>query len=324
MGILRVWGIDDVSEAVYRVMLRRPELSIEQVATEVGVDDDLARDALTALCRRGLVREHPTPSALPPTPTITGLLRAELTDIEARRSELESVRAQLSMFTADHLVGQTGGWSKMPFELLAEPEALAAMDDLQRSTTGEVLACHRVTSGPQPPEEFFGLVRDQLAAGRPMRGVYPASVVDDSEKLDYVLHWAAHGEDVRLGPVDIPEIDVLGHVALVSGEWEGVGDTSMIVVHAPAMVAIVRELFERIWERSVPLRRVTSLGGDQRENGQRDILELLMLGAKDEAIARHLGVSLRTVRRRVADLMDDLGAGTRFQAGMEAVRRGWL
>jgi DNA-binding NarL/FixJ family response regulator len=72
------------------------------------------------------------------------------------------------------------------------------------------------------------------------------------------------------------------------------------------------------------LRRVTSLGGDQREEGQRDILELLMLGAKDEAIARHLGVSLRTVRRRVADLMDDLGTGTRFQAGMEAVRRGWL
>jgi DNA-binding NarL/FixJ family response regulator len=49
-----------------------------------------------------------------------------------------------------------------------------------------------------------------------------------------------------------------------------------------------------------------------------------MLGAKDETIARQLGVSLRTVRRRVAELMDELGASTRFQAGMEAVRRGLL
>jgi hypothetical protein len=30
------------------------------------------------------------------------------------------------------------------------------------------------------------------------------------------------------------------------------------------------------------------------------------------------------VRRRVAELLDELGAGSRFQAGAEAVRRGWL
>jgi DNA-binding NarL/FixJ family response regulator len=54
------------------------------------------------------------------------------------------------------------------------------------------------------------------------------------------------------------------------------------------------------------------------------VLELMMLGAKDESIARQLGVSLRTVRRRIADLMDELGAATRFQAGMEAARRGLL
>ena len=41
-------------------------------------------------------------------------------------------------------------------------------------------------------------------------------------------------------------------------------------------------------------------------------------------IARKLGISLRTVRRRMAELMSDLGADTRFQAGVEAVRRGWL
>ena len=54
------------------------------------------------------------------------------------------------------------------------------------------------------------------------------------------------------------------------------------------------------------------------------VLELLMLGSKDESISRQLGISLRTVRRRVAELMDELGAGTRFQAGVESARRGLL
>ena len=47
-------------------------------------------------------------------------------------------------------------------------------------------------------------------------------------------------------------------------------------------------------------------------------------GRTDEQIARKLGISLRTVRRRVAALMTELGVDTRFQAGVEAVRRGWL
>jgi DNA-binding NarL/FixJ family response regulator len=51
---------------------------------------------------------------------------------------------------------------------------------------------------------------------------------------------------------------------------------------------------------------------------------MLAAGAKDEQIARALGVSLRTVRRRVAALLADLGVRSRFQAGVEAMRRGWV
>ena len=44
----------------------------------------------------------------------------------------------------------------------------------------------------------------------------------------------------------------------------------------------------------------------------------------DEAIGRQLGVSDRTVRRRVAALLDGLDARTRFQAGVQTKARGWL
>ena len=108
-------------------------------------------------------------------------------------------------------------------------------------------------------------------------------------------------------------------VAIVSA-GSGSGHTEgRILVRAPALVRLVTDLFERYWEKAVPLRS-TPVGFGRNE--RIEILEGLMLGAKDEALARQLGVSLRTVRRRVADLMDELGATTRFQAGMEAVRRG--
>jgi len=54
------------------------------------------------------------------------------------------------------------------------------------------------------------------------------------------------------------------------------------------------------------------------------VLALLAAGMKDRAIARRLGVCERTVGRRVAALCRDLGAVTRFQAGAEAARRGWI
>ena len=54
------------------------------------------------------------------------------------------------------------------------------------------------------------------------------------------------------------------------------------------------------------------------------LLDLLRQGLKDRAIARALGIGERTVQRRLSRLMSTLGAKTRFQAAINAVRRGWL
>lgn len=54
------------------------------------------------------------------------------------------------------------------------------------------------------------------------------------------------------------------------------------------------------------------------------MLRLLSLGATDEFAAAQLGISVRTVRRMVAQIMNRLGARSRFQAGVKAADRGWL
>ncbi|MCZ7432396.1 helix-turn-helix domain-containing protein [Streptomyces sp. WMMC1477] len=54
------------------------------------------------------------------------------------------------------------------------------------------------------------------------------------------------------------------------------------------------------------------------------LARLLADGMKDEAIARTLGVSPRTASRLIADLMQRLGATSRFAAGARAAHHGML
>lgn len=67
-----------------------------------------------------------------------------------------------------------------------------------------------------------------------------------------------------------------------------------------------------------------SVGGPGPSPLQRMLLRLLAAGMTDEAAATRLGVSPRTVRRYVADLMEALSATSRFQVGVLAARNGWL
>ena len=323
MSTLEVWGLDDTAEAVYRALLRRPDLDRPALAARLELAEESVQAALTDLQRVGLVALTGVGlQPAPPATALAALLQGELRTLEERRTRLDAVRAGLATFAADHLVGQTRGWSAVPFEVLGHDEAMIAFEELQRGTDGEVLTCHAVDEIAVAQYAFHDVVREQLAAGRPMRAVYPSSVVEDPVQLEYVRRWAAAGEQVRLLPFTTREIDVFGdRAALVSSSWEGLTG-SMILIHAPAMIAILRELFERYWERAVPVSQVA--GAQRNRDGQERMLELLMMGAKDETIARQLGVSLRTVRRRIAQFMDEVGATTRFQAGMEAARRGLL
>ena len=54
------------------------------------------------------------------------------------------------------------------------------------------------------------------------------------------------------------------------------------------------------------------------------VVQQLLTGATDLTASRQLGLSPRTYSRRVSELLEYLGVESRFQAGVEAARRGWL
>ncbi len=92
-----------------------------------------------------------------------------------------------------------------------------------------------------------------------------------------------------------------------------------MLVDSPALVAGLVALFHEVLDRATPISGVRTV-----TQARRAILTMLAVGSKDEAIARKLDVSTRTVRRTVAAMMEECGAENRFQLAVAAVRLGWL
>lgn len=68
----------------------------------------------------------------------------------------------------------------------------------------------------------------------------------------------------------------------------------------------------------------TGVHAIRRDRATLRILQLMATGVTDDTAARQLGCSTRTYRRRVATLMQQLNATSRFQAGLYAAHHGLL
>jgi DNA-binding NarL/FixJ family response regulator len=87
---------------------------------------------------------------------------------------------------------------------------------------------------------------------------------------------------------------------------------------SPVLVSGVYSLLTAAWEAATDLEAYLRGEVPELAPEAREILRVLGAGLTDEAAARRLGTSLRTYRRRVAELMAALEAGSRFQAGVRA------
>lgn len=103
---------------------------------------------------------------------------------------------------------------------------------------------------------------------------------------------------------------------ILAGTPDG-ADRTFTVTTAAGLIDGVRALFRAAWDAAEPLDAWLRRSGPQLDPADRVILRSLASGLTDEAAARRLGIPLRTYRRRVAELMRQLGSDSRFQAGVQ-------
>jgi hypothetical protein len=163
--------------------------------------------------------------------------------------------------------------------------------------------------------------RERSVRGTTVRKIYLPGVLFDPEQADHLRRLAAGGARIRITDREINETILLDRrIAIVAGDHVG-GVRGYTVISNPDLVQGIHSLFEAAWHAATDLE---SYQARFTELGAREILEQLASGCKDETAARVLGVGLRTYRRRVAELMELLGASSRFQAGARAREAGLL
>ncbi|WP_433391706.1 hypothetical protein [Micromonospora sp. KLBMP9576] len=92
----------------------------------------------------------------------------------------------------------------------------------------------------------------------------------------------------------------------------------------PGLVAGLMALFDQVWHHGRPFGDAQAPSDEGLAPQDRALLRLFSDGHTDASAARQLGVSARSVQRLMNALTDRLQANSRFQAGVEAVRRGWI
>ncbi|MEU7787882.1 LuxR C-terminal-related transcriptional regulator [Amycolatopsis sp. NPDC049159] len=193
-------------------------------------------------------------------------------------------------------------------------------DALPDTAVSEVLIMSADTSAASVGE-FRRIAHANLRAGVPCRALFPDSARLSGTARALALAGAQVRTDTEV-PMDALVLDRKSVV--LPAERPG---PAIAAFRLPGMVTATAGLFERAWRTAVPLgpSELPEPGDDEMLTArEQDLLVLLCSGSTDESAAVQLGISVRTVGRMVADIMNRLGARSRFQAGAKAVDRGWL
>jgi DNA-binding CsgD family transcriptional regulator len=160
-----------------------------------------------------------------------------------------------------------------------------------------------------------------LARGVSVRCVYDRSCLDDSGGAALLTALSRAGEQIRLAADLAVKVAIFDRSAALLPLSEESGDDRVVIIRRSTMLTVLIAYFELVWRDATPFLLA---GEPARSDDTGRLLSLLAAGLGDAAIARQLGVSERTVGRRVRLLMDELGAASRFQAGAEAALRGLI
>lgn len=160
----------------------------------------------------------------------------------------------------------------------------------------------------QDQDEVAATTLRLMARGVSCRTVYERGMLDETGARDRVDRVTAAGAQVRVARA-LPTALYLADDRMALLPF---GRDEALVAYPGSILDAFDALFEALWTSAVPTQGAPMDAG---------LVEILLTGDTDAAVARQLGVGHRTVARRIADLMDQLGAHTRFQAGVQAAFR---
>ncbi|MFI5633007.1 LuxR family transcriptional regulator [Streptomyces sp. NPDC051664] len=318
---LRLLGIGHAASQVYLALLELAPAPLSAIAAAADLDGAELATAYGALVDAGLASAAEeggdVVAPIPPTAGLEILTRHRAAEVEESRITV-------------------GG----AFESFRRQRLAAYNDNLVEVVTGDAIgprirhawasARDQIRQFESPPYFPLADATDDalatLARGVTQRVVYSRESLEHPGHLKEVIEPCIKaGEQARVlpaVPVKLVIIDEAYALVSLSIKEADVHNT-MLVVQPCGLLSALMALFEQSWQNALPFHgRTTRPGG--LPPADRRLLWLLAGGASDDIIARELGISRRTLFRRLQILMGQLGAANRFQMALQAQRSGWL
>lgn len=161
-------------------------------------------------------------------------------------------------------------------------------------------------------------LRSALQRGAAVRQVTSRAGLHADRTLGAIVHQA--GGTARVIESIPFKLSIMDRRVAVLAVDRAVLADGFHLIRDPELVGFLVRMHRDAWGRGSD----PDQGRDELDPELAVLLPALASGDTDEVACRRLGISPRTYSRRVSELLAVLGVHNRFQAGVEAARRGWL
>ncbi|WP_282692711.1 LuxR C-terminal-related transcriptional regulator [Streptomyces sp. CC208A] len=330
----------DVVQELFRFLVAAPGSTLRHAQEQIQAEAEELGSAMDLLADHGLVRSspaHPVPVPVAPEVALARILEREEESLRRRLDELRRKKSILAALSENLMAMQVAGRGGIGVTLLeGEGEVVSALESAAVRARKEVLSMHPgVPLSANMLTESMERNHQALKRGVAMRSIHLDCMLRIPYGRAHLRHLQEAGAEVRVAsvlPLRLIVVDgVLGYASTPPRE----GRFAALEFKGPEVVHVLLQMFEHCWVHGAvvpPLDEPVSRGSQEPSGAadaelderERALVRMLAEGLKDVAIARSLGVSSRTLRRLMTDVMDRLEADSRFQAGARAMARGWL
>lgn len=246
-------------------------------------------------------------------------------DIARRREQIDRVKQRTERYRTDYACAPDRQHLRTGVaHVIGDAEVRGQLDLAVARCRTEILI---LKSGKQDDDGLTGLI--ELCGPLLERGVAVRIICLHRSRAELTIRTRlkrlsdAGGQIRTLSHIPRSAVVIDGAEAVLLGDSEG-GSTACCLRGDPELLQFLLDLFAHLWDGGAPYDASESGYGVVADDLQRTIVELMAQGLTDEVVARKLGMSVRSCRRHIATLLQELGAVSRFQAGLNAGRRKML
>lgn len=328
--------LDDISAAAYGQAVELGRFAREEITRRLSLCPEDVDRVEQVLRRLRLLQPMPgRPDILVPVgPDVAAaeLVGAAERQIRDLQSAVTDVRGKLLSLTPLYFEGRRLRNRLEAFDIITDASRVQPMlDHLTQTCVHELYTVQ--PGGARPPEKLAAARQSALSTlerGVRIRTIYQHTARSDLATRSYVREVSERGAEIRTADELIDRLIIYDRETVFLPEHPSSRDPQRelpgaAIVREPTLVAFLCAVFEHLWEGATPFvvedsQRAPATTDDLKQS----IIRLMAKGYKDEMVARRLGMSVRTCRRHIAEITEELEATSRFQAGFNVATSGML